>query len=157
MLSTPVGPIFRRPTALATDLLFIGRICGCIEPVDVRHFVEGRTNQNTRWRGDAGLGLMEAMVGILVALIIGSVVVHLVRMGFAMYTLNSTTNGIAQQLEMARARALTNKASASVIFLAKDKKYGLDRNGNGRLDNAEADVLPAGVEIDEDTMVTFSK
>lgn len=106
---------------------------------------------------EAGLGLMEAIVGILVILIVGSVVLHLGKRGFAMYRLNAATGGIAEELEIAREQAIQRRASISVIFDAKDARFGLDRNGNGRLDNVEAEELPAGVEISEDAVVIFAR
>lgn len=113
--------------------------------------------QEDRRRQEAGLGLMEAIVGILVILIVGSVVLHLGKMGFAMYRLNAATGGIAEELEIAREQAIERRASISVIFDARDKRFGLDRNGNGRLDSVEAEELPAGVEISEDAVVIFAR
>jgi Tfp pilus assembly protein FimT len=106
---------------------------------------------------EAGLGLMEAIVALLVIMIVGSVVLHLGKMGFAMYRLNAATGGIAEELEIAREQAIESRASISVIFDAKDEKFGLDRNGNGRLDSVEAEELPAGVEISEDATVIFAR
>ena len=106
---------------------------------------------------EAGLGLMEAIVALLVILIVGTVALHLGKMGFAMYRLNSATGGIAQELEIAREQAIESRASISVIFDAKDERFGLDRNGNGRLDNVEAEDLPAGVEISDDAVVIFAR
>ncbi len=106
---------------------------------------------------EAGLGLMEAIVGLLVILIVGSVLLHLGRMGFAMYRLNAATGGIAEELELAREQAIESHAAVSVIFDAKEMKFGLDRNGNGRLDSVEAEELPAGVEIAEDATVIFAR
>ncbi|MEK6408724.1 MAG: GspH/FimT family pseudopilin [Acidobacteriota bacterium] len=109
------------------------------------------------WRADAGLGLMEAIVGLLVVLIVASLLLHLGRMGFAMYKLNAATGGIAEELELARAQAIERRVSVSVIFDAKGERFGLDRNGNGRLDSVEAEELPAGVEVSEDATVIFAR
>ncbi|MEK6324014.1 MAG: GspH/FimT family protein [Acidobacteriota bacterium] len=108
-------------------------------------------------REEAGLGLMEAIVGFLVVLIVGSVLLHLGRTGFAMYRLNAATSGIAEELDLAREQAVARRVSVSVIFNAKQKLFGLDRNGNGRLDSVEAEELPDGVEISEDAVVTFAR
>lgn len=121
------------------------------------YIVSALSRSSTQWREEAGLGLMEAIVGILLGLIVASLVLHVGRMGVAMYRVNSTTGGIAQELELARTQALSTRTNVSVIFQAKEKRFGLDRNGNGRLDNFEAEELPSGVEISEDTTVTFSK
>ncbi|MEK6284442.1 MAG: GspH/FimT family pseudopilin [Acidobacteriota bacterium] len=112
---------------------------------------------NSAWRADAGLGLMEAIVGLLVVLIVASLLLHLGRMGFAMYKLNAATGGIAEELELARAQAIERRVSVSVIFDAKGERFGLDRNGNGRLDSVEAEELPAGVEVSEDATVIFAR
>ena len=108
-------------------------------------------------RREAGLGLMEAIVALLVVLIVGSVLLHLGRMGFALYRLNAATGGIAEELEVAREQAIESRLSVSVIFDAKEKKFGLDRNGNGRLDSVEGEDLPAGVDIAEDAVVIFAR
>ena len=115
------------------------------------------SNTTTDRHREAGLGLMEAIVGLLVILIVGSILLHLGRMGFAMYRLNAATGGIAEELELAREQAIDRRATVSVIFDAKDKRFGLDRNGNGRLDSVEAEELPAGVEIAEDATVIFAR
>jgi hypothetical protein len=111
----------------------------------------------TGWRESAGLGLMEAIVGLLAVLIVGSVLLHLGRMGFAMYRLSAATGGVTEELELARTQAVERHMSISVIFKAKERVFGLDRNGNGRLESAEAEELPTGVEISEDAVVTFSR
>jgi Tfp pilus assembly protein FimT len=100
---------------------------------------------------------MEAIVGLLVVLIVGSVLLHLGRMGFSLYRLNAATGGIAEELEVAREQAMDSRTSVSVIFDATDEKFGLDRNGNGRLDIVEAEDLPEGVEIAEDAVVIFAR
>lgn len=106
---------------------------------------------------EAGLGLMETIVGLLVVLIVGSVLLHLGRMGFAIYRLNAATGGITEELELARSQAIERRTTVSVIFDAKEKKFGLDRNSNGRLDSVEAEELPAGVDIAEDAIVIFAR
>lgn len=105
----------------------------------------------------AGLGLMEAIVGVLVALIVASVLLHLGRMGMAVYRINGATGGIAQQLELAKEQAVTRRINVNVIFSAKDRAFGVDRNANGRLDAFEAEELPQGIEISEDDVVSFSR
>jgi hypothetical protein len=52
---------------------------------------------------------------------------------------------------------METRTSVSVIFDAKEKKFGLDRNSNGRLDSVEAEELPAGVDIAEDAIVIFAR
>ncbi|HVG17600.1 MAG TPA: hypothetical protein VNI02_01000 [Blastocatellia bacterium] len=108
-------------------------------------------------RNDAGLGLMEAIVGFLVTLIVCAVVVHLCRIGYARYKLSTATKGIAQQLERAREQAMSRRENVSVIFNAKANTFGLDRNGNGRLDSFEVEELPDSIKLSEDTVVTFSR
>ena len=115
------------------------------------------TSLKTQRRTDAGLGLMEAIVGALATLIVCAVLLHVGRIGYARFELSSATNGIAQQLEQARERAMVKHESVSVIFIAKENKYGLDRNDNGKLDNFEAEELPDSIRLSEDTVVTFSR
>jgi Tfp pilus assembly protein FimT len=119
--------------------------------------VSARPKPMLRWCSDAGLGLMEAIVGVLVALILGSLLLHLGRMGVAMYRINGATDGIAQQLEIARQQAVDRRINVNVIFSSKERTFGVDRNGNGRLDAFEAEELPAGVDVSDDDLVTFSR
>jgi hypothetical protein len=106
---------------------------------------------------ESGLGLMEVIVGVLVMLILGSILLHLIHIGFAMYKLNVATSGVAERLEIARTMAMNRKESVSVIFESKEKRFGVDRNSNGRLDNIEAQELPEGVNITSDATVIFSR
>jgi len=115
-----------------------------------------RPTRNGRDR-EAGIGLMESMVALLVIAIVGFVILHLCRMGFSMYRLNAATSGIAEELEVARTLAVESRTSVSVIFDAKEKRFGLDRNGNGRLDKVEGEDLPEGVDIDENAVVIFAR
>lgn len=107
--------------------------------------------------GEQGLGLMEVIIGVLLGLILASVLLHLVRLGFSMYRLNAATREIAVELEKARATAMARKDTVGVIFNAKEKKFGLDRNGNGKLESGEAAELPEGVTIAEDGYVRFTQ
>jgi hypothetical protein len=118
--------------------------------------VDEGLKRRSRNCGEAGLGMMEVMVGVLVTLILGSVLLHLVRLGYALYELNSTTNGIAMELESARDLATSRNQQVRVIFKATESRFGVDRNGNGRLDSSEVEELPEGVTLDEDAVVTFA-
>ena len=100
---------------------------------------------------------MEVIVGVLVTLIVCAVVLHLGRIGYARYELSAATTDIAQKLEQAREQAMSKHESVSVIFNAKSNTFGLDRNGNGKLDNFEVSELPDSIKLSEDTVVTFSR
>ncbi|HLG15990.1 MAG TPA: hypothetical protein VJH03_16015 [Blastocatellia bacterium] len=108
-----------------------------------------------RKRNQQGAGLMEVIVGVLAALIIGAILLHLVRLGYAVYKLNTATSGVAQKLKLARELAMNGRQDVSVIFDSEDNKYGIDRNGNRRLDPIEADELPDGVSLADSEVVTF--
>ena len=100
---------------------------------------------------------MEAIVGSLVTLIIVAVAVHLCRIGYARYKLSSATQGVAERLEQARDQAMSKRENVSVIFNARANTFGLDRNGNGRLDSYEMEELPESIKLSEDATVTFSR
>jgi predicted Zn-dependent protease len=106
--------------------------------------------------GEAGLGFMEVITGILVVVILGSVILHLARLGFSMYRLNASTKSIAEKLELARDLAKSKNQQTRVIFNAEDGIYGLDRNSNRKLDSAEVEELPEGVTLAEDATVVFT-
>ena len=106
---------------------------------------------------EAGLGLMEVIIGVFVALIIGSILLYLARLGYSMYKLNTSTTEVAEELDKARTMALTNGQPVRVFFEYKQSKFGVDKNSNGRLDNAEAEELPEGVSLSEDAVVIFSR
>jgi hypothetical protein len=108
-------------------------------------------------QGERGLGLMEVIVGALLGLILASVLLHLAKLGFAMYTLNGATREVAIELEKARATAMAKNEMIGVIFDSKLKKFGVDHNGNGKLESGEAAELPDGVTIAEDGHVIFTQ
>ena len=114
-------------------------------------------SENPRKRNEAGLGLMEVIVGVFVTLIFCSIMLYLVRLGFAMYKLNTSTTDVAEELEKARTLAMSKGQPVRVIFDYKHGKFGVDNNNNGRLDNAEVEELPDGVALSEDAVVTFSR
>src|SRR5215471_19238689 len=105
--------------------------------------------------GDAGRGLMEFIVGLLVLAIVSSVFLHVVRLGLAMYTLNAATSDVAQELKKAREIAIRENRKTTVIFDVDQNKYGIDRNGNGKLESGEAEDLPEGVAISDTTTISF--
>lgn len=105
---------------------------------------------------EAGLSLMEAIVGVLAALILGSVLLHVIRLGYAMYKLNSATNEVADQLSRAREIAMRDGRKVSVIFDAEENRFGIDLNNNNRLDRGEAEEMPEGVTLSESVVFTFT-
>ena len=108
-------------------------------------------------RSDKGIGIMEVIVSVLVALIVGSVVLRLFNIAYAKYRLNMAISSIAHELETARAQAKERKQNVSVIFVAKEGHFGLDRNGNGALDYNEYEELPEEAKLSEDAVVVFTK
>ena len=106
---------------------------------------------------EAGLGLMEAIVGTLLGLILAAMVVYIGRRAYNLYELNSIARTVADELVLAKEQAKARGVRMSVIFDSTRAKFGLDRNGNGKLDNIEADDLPEGVSLSEDAVVTFTK
>ena len=76
---------------------------------------------------------------------------------FAMYKLNSSTTCVAEQLERARALAVSKGEPVRVFFDYRRGTYGVDKNSNGRLDAAEVEELPDGVSLSEDAMVVFTR
>jgi type II secretion system GspH-like protein len=100
---------------------------------------------------------MEVIVGALVALIIASVLLRLFNIAYSKYRLNMAISNIAQELEAAREQAIERKQNVSVIFSSKDGYFGLDRNGNGKLDYNEFEELPEEAKLSEDAIVIFTK
>lgn len=123
--------------------------------MDVRK--DQQTNTKLIAVGEIGVGLMEIIVGVLLAAIIGFIALHLVNLGLAMYKLSSGANSIAQKLENAKQTAVNQNQEITVIFEAKDNIYGIDRNNNGRLESVETEELPDGVVISQDGLVVFSR
>jgi ascorbate-specific PTS system EIIC-type component UlaA len=105
---------------------------------------------------ESGLTLMGTIIALLVGLILATVLLHLARLGVAMYELNSASDGMARELERARQLAIEKNQRIAVMFQVKRGQFGTDRNGNGKLDNAEAVELPAKVSIAEDAIIIFS-
>jgi hypothetical protein len=105
--------------------------------------------------GDAGRGLMEFIVGLLVLAIVSSIFLHVIRLGLAMYTLNSATSDVAQELKKARETAIRENRKTTVIFDVDQNKYGIDRNGNGKLETGEAEDLPEGIALSDTAIISF--
>lgn len=116
-----------------------------------------KSKDKKHFSGQSGLGLMEAIVGALILIIIGSALFQFGRQAIASYKLNSAANSIADSLGAAKEMAQSKGSLVKVIFDAKGKRFGVDRNGNNRLDSIEAEELPSGVDISEDAVVAFSK
>jgi len=106
---------------------------------------------------EAGFGLLEVLISLAGTLVVGSVLLHLGRTGFSMYRLNAAIGGITEELDVARQQSAARRVNVSVIFRAHEKLFGIDRNGNGRLDAIEAEELPDGVDIAEDVVVTCER
>jgi len=119
--------------------------------------VKGKEEPIKSKRNEKGLGLMEVIVGILATAIIGFIGLHLVNLGLAMYKLSSGAKDIAEKLERAKDMAVSQNKDISVLFDAKENKYGIDRNGNGRLESAEYEEMPEGITLSQDGAVTFSR
>jgi uncharacterized membrane protein YcjF (UPF0283 family) len=100
---------------------------------------------------------MEAMVGTLAGLIVAAIVVYIGKSAYSLYQLNHATMTVADELKAAQNQAKNRGERCSVIFDATRAKFGVDRNGNGRLDNIEAEELPDGITLSEDAIVTFAK
>ena len=106
---------------------------------------------------DAGWGMMEIIVGILLTAIVGFLSLHLINLGLAIYKLNSGAKGVAEKLETAKQMAINQNKEISVLFDAKENKFDIDRNGNGRLENYEAEDMPDGITLSQDGQVIFSR
>lgn len=106
---------------------------------------------------EAGWGMMEIIVGILLAAIVGFISLHLINLGLAMYKLNAGAKGVAEKLETAKQMAVNQNKEVTVLFDSKENIFGIDRNGNGKLENAEAEEMPDGVTLSQDGQVIFSR
>lgn len=104
---------------------------------------------------EIGAGIMDVIVGALVALILGSILMHVFRLGYAMYKLNEASGVIAHELNDARQLAVKGNKKVSVLFDPDHNLFGIDKNDNGKLERAEADELPGGVVIAEGTEMSF--
>jgi hypothetical protein len=100
---------------------------------------------------------MEAMVGVLGGLILAAVVLYIAHSAYDLYQLNNITRTVADELESAKTQAKNRGVPVSVIFDAERSKFGLDRNGDGKLSNMEAEALPEGVSLSASAVVTFAK
>lgn len=111
--------------------------------------------QSAGFEGQSGVGLMEVIVGVLMVLILGSVFVHFARLGYAMYRLNSASTEIADQLNKARQLAIQRNQQVNVIFDHEQNRFGIDRNGNSKLERAEAEEIPEDINLKEGCTVSF--
>src|SRR5262245_15703726 len=101
-----------------------------------------RRRASETYDGSRGRGMMEVIVGLLVVMIVGSLFVHVVRLGYQVYQLNSASGTVADQLKRAREIAIRQNRKINVVFDEEKNQYGIDLNGNGKLDGAEGEDMP---------------
>jgi hypothetical protein len=118
-------------------------------------YLSFRDKRAVEARGEAGIGLMEVIVYSLLALIVGSICLHLARSGYAIYKLNGASSSIANELSKARQMAIQRSQTVNVIFDGESNTFGIDRNGNSRLDYAEAEEMPNEVYLKEGSIISF--
>ncbi|HJQ26639.1 MAG TPA: hypothetical protein VKA60_22170 [Blastocatellia bacterium] len=105
----------------------------------------------------AGIGLMEVIVGSLCALIVAFVLLQVGRITYGKIKLRWATESLASELTEAKELAKARGQNVCVLFDAKRNRYGIDRNGNGSLEGNEAEDLPEEMRLSEDAAVTFTK
>lgn len=108
-------------------------------------------------RTDAGIGFMEVIVGLLIAATVAMIAIRLLQMGYEKFMLHTATARIARELETAREMARERGLKVTVLFNAKASIFGIDRNGDGKLDINEFEELPDAIKLSEDAAVTFTK
>jgi len=106
---------------------------------------------------EAGVGLMEVIVGGLCTLIVAFVLLQVGRIAYAKIKLRWATESLARELTDAKDLASARGQNVCVLFDAKRNRYGIDRNGNGSLDSNEAEDLPEEMSLSEDAAVIFTK
>lgn len=106
---------------------------------------------------DRGVGITEVIVSVVLVLILATVFIRLFKIAYGKYRLNMAITSVAHELEMAREQAKERKQDVSVIFIAKEGHFGIDRNRNGMLDYNEFEELPEGAKLSEDASVVFTK
>ncbi|MFL6216735.1 MAG: hypothetical protein ACJ74J_22825 [Blastocatellia bacterium] len=112
---------------------------------------------HTKRTSEAGIGLMEVIVGSLCALIVAFVLLQVGRIAFSKIKLRWATESLARELNDAKDLASARGQNVCVLFDAKRNRYGIDRNGNGSLDSNEAEDLPEEMSLSEDAAVIFTK
>jgi hypothetical protein len=118
--------------------------------------VQTSNNQAPRPK-EAGIGLMEVIVGSLCALIVIFVLLQVGRITYAKVKLRWASESLASELTEAKELAKARGQNVCVLFDAKRNRYGIDRNGNGSLEGNEAEELPEEMRLSEDAAVTFTK
>ena len=114
-----------------------------------------RRSTSETYDSSRGRGMMEVIVGILVVMIVGSLFVHVVRLGYQVYQLNGASGTVADQLNKAREIAIKQNRKVSVVFDVEKNQYGIDLNGNGKLDGAEGEDMPEGIAISDSAVIVF--
>ena len=121
---------------------------------DCRHNPRARSASET-YDSSRGRGMMEVIVGLLVVMIVGSLFVHIVRLGYQVYELNTAGSTVADELNKARQIAIKQNRKVSVVFDEEKNQYGIDLNGNGKLDGAEGEDMPEGIAISDNAVIVF--
>jgi len=88
---------------------------------------------------NAGLGLLEIVGGIAIILALSALALPRIGRYWQVYTLDSATQMISSNLEVARYSAISKKYNAVAQFYVGGSSYEIfeDKNGNGARDSGE--------------------
>lgn len=106
-------------------------------------------------RGVKGFSLFEVSSVILLVLTLSAITVPGMYSVYNSYKLTSTTQAISATLQSARVRAVRENRTVSVIFNASSRQFGIDEDGNGRLEPKEAFLIPNGVSFGPYITISF--
>lgn len=106
-------------------------------------------------RGSKGFSLFEVSTVAVVILALSAVTVPGMYSVYNSYKLSSTTQAITATLQSARARAIRENRTLTVIFNASNRQFGIDENDNGRLEAEESFQVPQGITFKPYVTVTF--
>ena len=106
-------------------------------------------------RGMKGFSLFEVSAVALVILALSAITVPGVYSVYNSYKLASTTQAISATLQSARARAVRENKTVTVIFNGSIRRFGIDENDNGLLETVESFSVPEGITVKPYVTVTF--
>lgn len=106
-------------------------------------------------RGDKGFSLFEVTAVAIVVLALSAITVPGMYSVYSSYKLSTTTETVSAMLQTARARAMRDGKSVTVIFNSSIHQFGIDENGDGRLEAEESFAAPDGISFQPYVSITF--
>ncbi len=98
-----------------------------------------------------GFTVLEVSIVLAITLVMTAALIPNIRVSLANYRLNSNTQQVASQVQLARMRALRDNKMSAFLVAASGRQFGVDNTGDGNITSGTSDTV---FNLDSD--ITFS-